>query len=625
MKTNFQRNVVQGDLGGQRVAMQFDANSIAHIMGILTDLYKDSELAVIREYSTNALDSHIEAGNPDPIQISLPTPLSPNFRVRDFGIGMSPQDIEDIYSKYGASTKRGTNEQTGMLGLGCKSALTYTNQFTLVAVKGGVKTKAVITRIEDGTGVIEIVDTRATDEPNGVEIIIPAKHATSFHQKAKEFFRFWKPGTVLLNGQEPEYITGKYVEDMLIVDNLQRDYIVMGNVPYPLDDRFSSYISYGQGAVAWVKMGDVNFTPSREGLLDTKLTKTTIANLKQRFADSIVKAAQDDINAAPNHGEAWLRHKKWKATLRREFKYKGEVIPTQFDGKGYTFDLNAYRHVVSSTGRQYDNYIHDTSAFVVGFEKGSISTTDRKKTRKYVEDNDLQLRLLYFCAEPWGQPWLQGLKQINWEDIKDVKLSTAPRQTNKGKKQPFRVYTEKGFVDETVIPDGKILYSSQSDSYILAPIQKLFPNHKIVLLTKNRWPKFLREHPSAKEITEALKELEKPFKDALTAEDKIVLGVEHRDKYICENLKATEIEDPEVKRFVAAVNQQPPSPTYKAYKDFIETCEKAKIRFNHMFPKAKSPFKVYPLLNNYYGSNAAEHKTEYINAVYRLRKEKENT
>ena len=41
------------------------------------------------------------------------------------------EDIHSIYSQYGESTKRGTNAQNGMLGLGCKSALTYTNQFTM--------------------------------------------------------------------------------------------------------------------------------------------------------------------------------------------------------------------------------------------------------------------------------------------------------------------------------------------------------------------------------------------------------------------------------------------------------------------------------------------------------------
>jgi sensor histidine kinase regulating citrate/malate metabolism len=103
-----------GELGGVKHAMSFDENSVAHLMSVLTDLYSDPELAVIREYSTNALDSHIAAGVDRPIEITLPNGLSPFFKIRDYGTGMDASDIETIYSKYGASTKRESDTQVGM-------------------------------------------------------------------------------------------------------------------------------------------------------------------------------------------------------------------------------------------------------------------------------------------------------------------------------------------------------------------------------------------------------------------------------------------------------------------------------------------------------------------------------
>jgi hypothetical protein len=63
-----------------RKRMSFDENSLSHLMSILTDLYSDPALAVIREYSTNALDSHVEAGNTDPIEVILPSMLNPSLR-----------------------------------------------------------------------------------------------------------------------------------------------------------------------------------------------------------------------------------------------------------------------------------------------------------------------------------------------------------------------------------------------------------------------------------------------------------------------------------------------------------------------------------------------------------------
>ena len=169
-----------GDLGGNKIDMKIDANSIEHIMAVLTDLYSDPIAAVVREYSTNAYDSHKESGQTRPIEVTLPTTFDPNFRVKDFGVGLSVNDVENIYSQYGASTKRGTDEQTGMLGLGCKSGLTYSDQFIVNAVKGGVKVSVVVSRTEKGTGVMETLDTVTTDEPNGVEIVIPTRAGDSY-------------------------------------------------------------------------------------------------------------------------------------------------------------------------------------------------------------------------------------------------------------------------------------------------------------------------------------------------------------------------------------------------------------------------------------------------------------
>ena len=99
-------------------------SGISHIFNVLRNqLYSDKVLAVIREYSTNAVDAHIEVGKKDtPIKVTLPNPLSLDFKVRDFGRGLTEREIGEIYAMYGESTKRGTNEQIGQLGLGCKSA-----------------------------------------------------------------------------------------------------------------------------------------------------------------------------------------------------------------------------------------------------------------------------------------------------------------------------------------------------------------------------------------------------------------------------------------------------------------------------------------------------------------------
>ena len=107
---------------------------ISHIFNVLRNqLYSDKILAVIREYSCNAVDAHTEVGkNEEPIVVTLPNKLLLEFKVRDFGRGLTETEIGEIYAMYGESTKRGTNEQIGQLGLGCKSAFAYGDNFIII-------------------------------------------------------------------------------------------------------------------------------------------------------------------------------------------------------------------------------------------------------------------------------------------------------------------------------------------------------------------------------------------------------------------------------------------------------------------------------------------------------------
>ena len=109
------------------------ASGLHHILGILRNqLYSDKILAVLREYTTNAVDAHIMAGCPErPVEVSLPTKLNLLFKVRDYGPALSDEEIQDVYAFYGESTKRTSNDVTGMLGIGSKSAFAYGDNFVI--------------------------------------------------------------------------------------------------------------------------------------------------------------------------------------------------------------------------------------------------------------------------------------------------------------------------------------------------------------------------------------------------------------------------------------------------------------------------------------------------------------
>ncbi len=154
--------------------------------------YSNKELAPLREYSTNARDAHIQAGCPNrPIEIHLPSKLEPELRIRDFGKGLTIDELEDVYFRYWKSTKRNSNELNGCLGIGAKSAFAYTAAYTVISWCNGMK--IVATGQKDGFADVIYHQPNTQSEPDGIEIVIPIeqKDISKFFLEATELFKFW--------------------------------------------------------------------------------------------------------------------------------------------------------------------------------------------------------------------------------------------------------------------------------------------------------------------------------------------------------------------------------------------------------------------------------------------------
>ena len=80
------------------------------------NVYNNTILAPIREYSCNAIDACIAANNPVKFDVHLPSISNPNFSVRDYGTGLAPEDVYGLFSTAGASTKRDSNAYNGTFG-----------------------------------------------------------------------------------------------------------------------------------------------------------------------------------------------------------------------------------------------------------------------------------------------------------------------------------------------------------------------------------------------------------------------------------------------------------------------------------------------------------------------------
>ena len=176
--------------------MSLDLDSAQVLMQMLSkNLYSDSIGSAIRECASNALDSHRRAQVQSPIVVKFGRNDQYNyeFSVEDFGIGLDDNDVKNIISKYGKSTKRDSNTELGMMGLGFKAPLAYASSFYFTCRKDGVERKYMMYEGED-TNSIDLIYENPTTEKNGVKVIIPVSRSDrwDFENKIKEQLAYFQ-------------------------------------------------------------------------------------------------------------------------------------------------------------------------------------------------------------------------------------------------------------------------------------------------------------------------------------------------------------------------------------------------------------------------------------------------
>lgn len=513
--------------------MSLDENSLVHLMEVLTKMYSDPALAVIREYSANGLDSHVKAGQTRPIEVSLPSRWNQNFVVRDFGVGMDVEYMRTVYSKYGASDKRDSNDFIGGFGIGSKAGLAYTHSFTVTAWKDGKRSRAIVSKNEAGAGKFDIIDVVDSDEPNGVEISIAVKGDTQeFARKARDFFAFWERGTVLLDGDEPKYREGIAVGDNLTYVRSgnywqkQDSYVVVGSVPYKIDmDKVrggNRLYEAGIGVTLRVGVGEVAIAPSREALTYTPGTIDVLSNAVKNLWDTIVQAELDKIAAAPNYKEAYallsgIGHPFSSDDRFKNYVYKGAQYQQRIQAphKHLYFDWQDRGFVDDRGYMDLNGTLGRTEMIVTGFTGKIISTVLKRKMRQYADDNSLSADNIVIVDKDIDNLWLSDIHRVSLDTIKAVKLPAGHYVANK-KVPTFDVYTKDGYKSVTEVKGKKILYVSPADarrndrwgttSRLNLPLLAEKLDATIVSLNRNRWDKFLRENPKAKPLATAVNE-----------------------------------------------------------------------------------------------------------------------
>ena len=320
MKLHAGTNVIEKS--GDFEESKFSIEASAKAFFILSDgLYSNKILAVVRELSTNAYDSHVEAGKKDvPFDVHIPTRLEPTFFIRDYGTSMNHADCMQLYTTYFRSTRNNSNDAVGCLGLGSKAPFAYADSFTVEAYLDGQRRVYNAFKDENGNPVFSLMDTFDTDEPNGIKVAINVNEGDihRFYHEACKVYEFFntKPNFIGLS------VPFKKVNKVLAGDNWYYDddgndnLIIMGQIAYPLNasqlcqssDKEYKFIDYSTGLRIFVNIGDVDITPSREALSYSKETRKNILGIINNIADDISSKIEEQIANQPSLFNARMKY-----------------------------------------------------------------------------------------------------------------------------------------------------------------------------------------------------------------------------------------------------------------------------------------------------------------------------
>jgi 3D (Asp-Asp-Asp) domain-containing protein len=272
-------------------------------------LYSDKILAVIREILCNAWDSHIFSNNIDtPLEVTL---SETEFSVTDFGSGIDPEKILQIYGTYGQSTKTDDKNATGGFGIGSKAPFAYTDTFTVTNVYKNTKSVYIMTKEPNQAPTIKTIYSGITDEPTGLTVTVLITKKSDYYDFKNKLSTFISKTDIKikLNGllQETSDFSNSYcfVKSTSSIINLNVKY---NSVIYKVDPTiFHSnsvlvYILIDHND--WFIFNDIvlnalpntlDISATREALSYTKKTQDTLKILCDNFIDHITKLITENI------------------------------------------------------------------------------------------------------------------------------------------------------------------------------------------------------------------------------------------------------------------------------------------------------------------------------------------
>ena len=330
----------------------FEIGDTRVIMEILRGkIYSDPIHIICQEIMSNARDAHREVGKDNvPIEVHIPNSLDKSLHIRDYGPGIDPKRMSEIFLKYGNSTKRGDDIQTGGYGLGAKTPFAYSDTFTIITVCPDEDNPAKFIRRdyiahidETGYGAVSIVREEETDDSQGTTIIVPVKDPDSYQFKmsVEKVSRNWDVRPKVFPEGELTWIEPEFIcrESDWALEKAGQSYggnnakAVVDGIEYDIDgSHFSSHLLRYK-FLLYFDVGDVAITATREKLDYHKKTKKAIRDRLKKIKQELNGVIEKALENCPNLWEAMVFYQGiqrglpevtpvWRGT---EFKIDGRI------------------------------------------------------------------------------------------------------------------------------------------------------------------------------------------------------------------------------------------------------------------------------------------------------------
>lgn len=335
-------------------------------------IYTNKVQAVIREVSCNAHDAHVAADQDAQFKVHLPTTLESWFAVRDYGTGLTEQEVREIFCIYFCSTKTASNKAIGCLGLGSKSPFAVADSFTVTSWINGQKTVYSCYKDAKKSPQIARLTQEDSDEPTGIEVKMTVNgRSEEFKREAIRVFQYFDVQPHI-NVQEVVQEVARLRSSYEIVHpqfSVSKHYgkllAVMGNVAYKIptdddDDKNEDSYDYDstvkfenipniQGFLRF-ELGELDFDPGREELSMDERTVQMVNDKIALFREELKPLVIAEIETQPTLYKKCVAYEKLNSgalgdLVKLRNVYKLPEATTKF----IVYEKNSHRSTVSKS------------------------------------------------------------------------------------------------------------------------------------------------------------------------------------------------------------------------------------------------------------------------------------